>query len=455
MIKLALLALPLLASASPADELLPETPESWTYERIELPLPFAPDLEYEGFEELRFAPGMFDPKSASHFSYAFAIRFEEDLRADARFIDDFLTSYYRGLCEAVAPGNGLDLDLKAISTEVSFDGRVFLATIRMFDAFAAGDPLTLRVEVSVHAGAEHTEILGIASPKSREAPIWKELDGVRERWRAARPAAAFLNHLYVVPDAETYAALVDSPFLSAFGVHELRTTVRTDLTYTGFYFYGDSTYFEFLSPSAAFPAWSTGLAFGFEREGGARVAAAALEGREIGATVMPITRGYENVQVPWFTMMGIQGAASADLSLFALEYDARFLGRWHPQLAPQAGGIARRSVLARYAAKLEQEDMRRNAPFMDVTAVHLALDPAASKHLAEVCETLGYVIEEEGDALVCDGPGVTLVVRVTHISRGVTGFELALREPLEREPIEFGKARMSFDGATALLEFRR
>ena len=48
-----LLSLAPLATAR--DELLPSTPEGWQYERIDFPLAFAPELDYEGFEELRVA----------------------------------------------------------------------------------------------------------------------------------------------------------------------------------------------------------------------------------------------------------------------------------------------------------------------------------------------------------------------------------------------------------------
>ena len=41
------------------------TPEGWRTETIPFPLEFAPELEYEGLEELRFAPGMFDAAAAT------------------------------------------------------------------------------------------------------------------------------------------------------------------------------------------------------------------------------------------------------------------------------------------------------------------------------------------------------------------------------------------------------
>ena len=55
----------------------------------------------------------------------------------------------------------------------------------------------------------------------------------------------FLNHLYTVLDTATYKAIEADPFWrTQFAPSERRTTVRTDETYTGLYFYGVNTYFE-------------------------------------------------------------------------------------------------------------------------------------------------------------------------------------------------------------------
>jgi len=45
------------------------SPKGWRKERIKLPPAFAPKMNWKGHEDIRFAPGMFDPKSDSFFSY--------------------------------------------------------------------------------------------------------------------------------------------------------------------------------------------------------------------------------------------------------------------------------------------------------------------------------------------------------------------------------------------------
>ena len=438
------------------DDLLPETPPGWRYERMDLPLAFAPELEYEGFEELRFAPGMFEPDSDSYFSYVFAIRIEEALSADADFLRTFLERYYLGLCRSVAESRELEVDLSGFSVTVvpedATSMRPIEATIEMVDAFGSGAPLTLAVELHTHAGPEHTEVLGLASPLPRDASVWDDLRAVGDAWRRDRAVPAFLNHFYVVPDAATYAALVADPFLASLAVRETRTTVRTDLTYTGLYLYGDTTYFEFLEPSEAFPPGNTGIAFGFERAGGAEATATALRGRGLEAYVVPITRAYESEQVPWFHMLGITAPADSNLSLFALEYDPRFLASWYPELPPAAASIERAAILDRYAHVLAEGGERQVANLVDVTAIHLELDAKDTAHLGRVCAALGYAPGRADGALVHDGPGVRISIQPAARSRGVVAFDLALRTPIEREPLVLGRARFTFRGATARFE---
>ena len=104
-----LLALLSLQPAQDGAALLPPTPDGWRYERLDFPLSFAPDIELEGFEELRFAPGMFQPGSDTYFSYVLGIRAAGELTVDVAFLESFLLKYYRGLCAAVGEQHDLDL----------------------------------------------------------------------------------------------------------------------------------------------------------------------------------------------------------------------------------------------------------------------------------------------------------------------------------------------------------
>src|SRR5207248_2030456 len=77
-----------------------------------------------------------------------------------------------------------------------------------------------------------------------------------------------LNHFYVTPDRETFAAAEASDFVRRFAALEKRTTVRRDTTYTGLYLYGEHTYLELLHPDSASFGAPSGIAYGVEEPGG-------------------------------------------------------------------------------------------------------------------------------------------------------------------------------------------
>jgi len=177
-------------------ELLPETPPDWRFERIEFPLPFAPSIKYEGFEELRFAPGMFNAKSDTYFTYLFAVKIADRVSVDAAMLKLFLETYYRGLCKTVAEGTEFAIDEAKIAAVVAEDhfeapnARHFHATLNSFDPFVTGQPLKLHLEMIVFtAGPADHRICAAVSPKTNESPVWKLLRGLLRQFlsRAWKP----------------------------------------------------------------------------------------------------------------------------------------------------------------------------------------------------------------------------------------------------------------------------
>ena len=442
-----------LLQAPEGPELLPATPDGWRFERLEFPLSFAPDIALEGFEELAFAPGMFEPESESYFSYALAIRAEGEHEVDAAWLEAFLVDYYRGLCEAVGKSRKPEPDLSDFAVRVTRGAHGWRAAVDMVDAFVTGEPLQLELELELQRTADATELFGLASPMPAGSPIWGELRALAEEWRAARPPAVYLNHLYLIPDVDTYRALTSSAFLKdGFGICEERTTTRPDLTYTGLYVYGEHTYFEFLKPDpdSGHAPGATGLAFGVEAAGATTVLAERLKARDIDTFAGSIERDLEGTSMPWFEILGISRATqSSRLDLFSLEYDPSFLRSWHADLAPMTVGIQRARVLERYAASLEQTDRRVNLPFQDVVEVHLALDAQEREHVVNACRALGYAIREHDSKSICQGPGYDLVVETTKAPGGITGFVATLRHDVPRRTERIGKLTVEFENRTA------
>src|SRR4051812_41200275 len=86
------------AAVSAAEEKLAFHTE-WKGERIELPPSFAPAMALQGIEEIRFAPGMFNPKSDSFFTYALVFSVPKTQELTPEVIKRELLAYYRGLAE--------------------------------------------------------------------------------------------------------------------------------------------------------------------------------------------------------------------------------------------------------------------------------------------------------------------------------------------------------------------
>ena len=175
----------LTACAQPAakPELLPETPPDWRFERIDFPLPFAPELKYKGFEELRFAPGMFNAKSDTYFTYIFAMKItNDDVAIDAKALKTLLETYFRGLCRTVAKGTNFEIDASKISAAVredhyeAPDSRHFHVTLDSYDPFVTGKPLMLHLEMLVVKAEQNDHrIFAAVSPKPTDSPVWKLL----------------------------------------------------------------------------------------------------------------------------------------------------------------------------------------------------------------------------------------------------------------------------------------
>jgi hypothetical protein len=168
----------------------------------------------------------------------------------------------------------------------------------------------------------------------------------------AEPAPG-LNHFYVVLDHDTYTAIDQSTFLKErFAAFEKRTTVRTDRTYTGIYFYGHETYMEFMDASTSGrKASDSGIALGGDATG----ARSPIEG----AKPMLITREWKGAQVPWFYMTTPSWSnTDTGFVTWFMQYHPDFLAKWHPEArpAPSADGTSpqsnRAAVQERYKAVL-------------------------------------------------------------------------------------------------------
>jgi hypothetical protein len=253
-----------------------------------------------------------------------------------------------------------------------------------------------------------------------------------------------LNHFYLVVDSDTYKAIENSEFLkNSFGVWEQRTTVRTDMTYTGFYFYGAHTYFEFFDVATRKndQIGDSGIAFGMDQPGTLKLAA-----KEAGWTDPSIiTREVNGQQVSWFWIANPQKfPENSVMSVWGMEYDPQFLKDWHPEVQDQNQGISRSAILSRYSNFLKQDPAKRL--MSDVVALTIAVDDQTRDALAGYCRAFGYVVKEDGEAVIADGPDIVLrFVKQTDKSRGIQKIDFKLNGKPDQPQYKFGSSILTFE----------
>ena len=222
-------------------------------------------------------------------------------------------------------------------------------------------------------------------------------------------APVFLNHFFLTLDRATFAAIRGADWLkTVFAPFEERTTRRNDVTYSGIYFYGRNTYFEFFEEGSEIGKviGATGVAFGMEVAGGAKQLAHLLPDQTV------ITRRTEAGEPAWFHSASPAGAGRAQFfRTWVMEYHADFLKDWYGTLPPlNANLLRRRNVLDRYVAKIGLWDKRNEFLLKDVTAIELALGSALRKQLLDLLQGFGYQMTGSGAMVVATGPENRLMV---------------------------------------------
>ncbi len=167
-------------------------PEGWRTETLPFPLEFAPDLPYTGLEELRFAPGMFEPENDELWSYAFVWWIDRDQPTDPAALATHLESYFRGLARAVGEARGVPTDGARFATQIrGMGGGRFAGAAETFDAFTTRDQIVLRVQGEVREcpAQGRKAVLFELSPQPPEAPVWEQLRSIRRGFRCIAPLA--------------------------------------------------------------------------------------------------------------------------------------------------------------------------------------------------------------------------------------------------------------------------
>lgn len=157
-----------------------ETPEGWRTETLSLPTGFAKDMKLTGFEEVRFAPGMFRPDAEDFFTYCFVFCLPNQTPPNQKVLTEELLKYYRGLAVAVTRRSGINVKPASFTlkiTPVKDSKTRSRAVMTWIEPFATRRPQTLSLEIeSALDSSIKGCVLKIAvSPKPHDSDVWKPM----------------------------------------------------------------------------------------------------------------------------------------------------------------------------------------------------------------------------------------------------------------------------------------
>jgi hypothetical protein len=161
-------------------------PKGWDVERFLIPIAFAPDIQYMGVEDVRFAPGWGNAKSNEYWTYAFLWYLDGKPEMNSKTIELNLKAYYTGLIGSNIERRKIPAD-KITPVKVSVDEvktengdmKTFGGKIEMLD-YMEQKPMTLNCIVHLKScvGQNHTFIFYQISPKPFSDNVWKNLQQI-------------------------------------------------------------------------------------------------------------------------------------------------------------------------------------------------------------------------------------------------------------------------------------
>jgi hypothetical protein len=256
-----------------------------------------------------------------------------------------------------------------------------------------------------------------------------------------------LNHFYLTLDAPTYDAIVQCDFLrNQFAPNEIRTTHRTDRSYTGLYFYGEKTYYEFFDVTTETnrKAGDSAVAFGLEQEGETTL----LQERWIDSNRLTITRPTEGSQVNWFEMLIPAGfSLESPVAIWTMEYVPTFLQEWQPQATTKALSkaelMARKTVLACYKSLILPVE---NPVLRNVIGLTLWVDSTVFTAFEKFTEDFGYSKNAtEAGFSFTDAEEVTYQINLSNSDLyGITEVVFEVNSLPSQQTWELGSSTLTF-----------
>ncbi|SEL99670.1 hypothetical protein SAMN04487910_3850 [Aquimarina amphilecti] len=156
---------------------------TWGKEIIKVPFWFAPEIDYQGYEDIRFAKGWEDVNSSGFWTLVFAWDINLKTKPTTKFFEDNIKLYLDGLMKVVNDIETLIIPKtvanfridKTDSEKVTFKG-----TIETYDAFTTKKTIALNVIIESFYCKKSDKYVPFfrISPRNFDHQIWEELNRI-------------------------------------------------------------------------------------------------------------------------------------------------------------------------------------------------------------------------------------------------------------------------------------
>jgi len=157
---------------------------TWGKEIIQLPFWFAPKINFNGYEDIRFAKGWEEIDSSGFWTLVFAWDINLKVKPTASFFEDKLKLYFDGLMKVVNENKKLIIPkTKALFKENKSEKKMttFIGTVETYDAFTTKKMIKLYVKIESYYCKEAKKHIPFFrfSPKNFKHDVWKKLDRIK------------------------------------------------------------------------------------------------------------------------------------------------------------------------------------------------------------------------------------------------------------------------------------
>ena len=156
----------------------------WGKEIFRFPLPFAPKLADNGFEDARFPKNWSNQTSPHYWSYAFAWYLTLNEEPSEKMLELYIKRYFDGLMNAVNKDKELTLtETTVLFIKQSGDAPGYVGKIKVYNAFHTKMMMTLNVLAELHycEAKNKTVLLFRFSPSNFNSEIWEDLKKIKVR----------------------------------------------------------------------------------------------------------------------------------------------------------------------------------------------------------------------------------------------------------------------------------